>query len=51
MMDVTAVGELLVDLTAEGTNGEGYPVLSAHPGGAPCNFLAALSKYGVGTPF
>ncbi len=51
MMDVTAVGELLVDLTAEGTNGEGYPVLSAHPGGAPCNFLAALSKYGVGTAF
>ena len=45
------MGELLVDVTTEGENAEGYPVLSTHPGGAPCNYLAALNKYGAGTAF
>ncbi|WP_071432381.1 carbohydrate kinase family protein [Angelakisella massiliensis] len=49
MMDVTAIGELLVDLTARTTGTDGYPVLEAHPGGAPCNFLAALSRFGART--
>ena len=49
MMDVTAIGELLVDLTARTTSSDGYPILEAHPGGAPCNFLAALSKFGART--
>ena len=46
-MDVTALGELLIDFTCIG--GEGYPVMEAHPGGAPANFLAALAKFGAGT--
>lgn len=45
-MDVTAIGEVLIDFAAMDADGAGYPVLAAHPGGAPGNFLAALSKYG-----
>ena len=51
MYDVTALGELLIDFSPEGTDGAGWPLLAAHPGGAPGNFLAALSKYGRSTAF
>lgn len=47
MFDVVAVGELLIDFTTQSTDGGGYPTMAAHPGGAPSNFLAALSRYGV----
>lgn len=46
MIDVVALGELLIDFTCEKTDAAGYPTMAAHPGGAPANFLAALSKYG-----
>ena len=46
MYDVIALGELLIDFAPKAVNEAGYPVLSANPGGAPGNFLAALSKYG-----
>lgn len=49
MLDVTALGELLVDFAGLSTDMDGYPTLAAHPGGAPANFLAALSKYGLST--
>ena len=49
MFDVTALGELLIDFAPKDTNEAGYPVLSANPGGAPGNFLAALNKYGCST--
>lgn len=49
MIDVVALGELLIDFTCEKTDETGYPTMSAHPGGAPANFLAALSKYGKKT--
>ena len=51
MYDVTAMGELLIDFTLERTDDMGYPTLSAHPGGAPGNLLAALSAYGCKTAF
>ncbi len=51
MYDVVALGELLVDFALTGTDGEGYPTLKANPGGAPGNFLAALSRYGASTAF
>ena len=51
MYDAVAVGELLIDLTSIGTNDDGYPTLSAHPGGAPVNYLAAMSKLGYETAF
>ncbi len=49
MPDVTAIGELLIDFTSPGTLPDGYPILEAHPGGAPANFLAALARYGAKT--
>ena len=49
MFDVVALGELLIDFAPKSVNEAGYPVLSANPGGAPGNFLAALTKYGCRT--
>ena len=49
MYDVIALGELLIDFAPQSTNEAGYPVLAANPGGAPGNFLAALSRYGCKT--
>ena len=49
MYDVVALGELLIDFAPQSVNEAGYPVLSANPGGAPGNFLAALTRYGCKT--
>ena len=49
--DVTALGELLIDLTQNGMSEQGNPILEANPGGAPCNVLACLSKHGHKTAF
>lgn len=46
MIDVVALGELLIDFTMLSADAAGYPVMAAHPGGAPANFLAALAKFG-----
>ncbi len=49
MIDVVALGELLIDFATLNTDAEGYPTMAAHPGGAPANFLAALTKFGAST--
>ena len=49
MMDVVALGELLIDFTCIGSDDDGYPTMAAHPGGAPANYLAALAKFGART--
>jgi len=49
MFDVVALGELLIDFAPKSVDENGYPTLSANPGGAPGNFLAALNKYGCST--
>lgn len=49
MIDVVALGELLIDFATVSTDGDGYPTMAAHPGGAPANFLAALTKFGAKT--
>lgn len=49
MIDVVALGELLIDFAPVSTNAAGYPTLAAQPGGAPGNFLAALQTYGCTT--
>ena len=49
MIDVIALGELLIDFATQSTDGDGYPTMAAHPGGAPANFLAALTKFGAKT--
>ncbi len=48
-MDVVALGELLIDFACLSVDEDGYPTMAAHPGGAPANFLAALTKYGAKT--
>ena len=49
MYDVAALGELLIDFTCLSTDANGYPTMAAHPGGAPANYLAALTKFGAKT--
>ena len=49
MVEIVALGELLIDFATVSTDGSGYPTMATHPGGAPANFLAALTKYGFGT--
>lgn len=44
--DVAALGELLIDFTANGVSGQGNTLFEACPGGAPCNVLAMLRKLG-----
>ncbi len=51
MIDVVALGELLIDFAAKSTDEAGYPTMAANPGGAPGNFLAALNAYGRKTAF
>ena len=46
MMDVVALGELLIDFTHVSADADGYPTMTAHPGGAVANFLAAIAKFG-----
>ncbi len=49
--DVVAMGELLIDFTMNGKSEQGNPLFEANPGGAPCNVLAILKKYGKETGF
>ena len=51
MIDVVALGELLIDFASRSADPNGYPTMQALPGGAPANFLAALTKYGKSTAF
>lgn len=46
MYDVVALGELLIDFTFVSSDEMNYPTMAAHPGGAPANFLAAISNLG-----
>ncbi len=50
-MDVSALGELLIDFTENGSSPQGNPLFEANPGGAPCNVLALLAKLGHDTAF
>ncbi|MBR2047835.1 MAG: carbohydrate kinase [Oscillospiraceae bacterium] len=50
-MDITAVGEILIDLTQSGTNELGIPVFAANPGGAPANLAVAAARLGASSAF
>ena len=50
-IDVTALGELLIDFTQNGLSNQGNYLMEANPGGAPCNVLAMLTKLGKKTAF
>lgn len=49
MSDIVAIGELLIDFTTQSVDEDGYPVMVAHAGGAPANFLAAAKAQGFNT--
>ena len=51
VIDVCALGELLIDFTENGFSTQGNPIMEANPGGAPCNVLAMLQKLGKQTAF
>lgn len=51
LFDVTALGELLIDFTENGTSSQRNPLLEANPGGAVCNVLAMLGRLGKKTAF
>jgi fructokinase len=50
-MDVTALGELLIDFTPHGLSESGMRTFEQNPGGAPANVLCALSNLGLNTAF
>lgn len=51
MTDITAIGEILIDLTQTGTSGACLPVYTAFPGGAPANVAVAAARLGAKTAF
>jgi fructokinase len=51
MYDAAAIGEVLIDFTPSGTDGNGFQAFTANPGGAPANVMAALAKWGRKTAF
>lgn len=51
MIDVTALGEILIDFTPCGKSEAGQRVFEQNPGGAPANVLACLNKCGKKTAF
>ena len=51
MIDVTALGEILIDFTPCGMSEAGQRVFEQNPGGAPANVLACLNKCGKKTAF
>ncbi len=51
MIDITAVGEILIDLTQNGVNDQGIPVFVANPGGAPANLAVAAARLGASSAF
>ena len=46
MIDVTALGEVLIDFTDAGTSEGGQKLFERNPGGAPANVLVALRRLG-----
>lgn len=51
MPDITAIGEILIDLTQSGLTEQGIPRFDANPGGAPANLAVAASRLGAKTAF
>ena len=51
MVDVIALGEILIDFTPCGLSVAGQRLFEQNPGGAPANVLAALAKCGKQTSF
>ena len=50
-MRITAIGEILIDMTQTQIGDNGIPRFAANPGGAPANVAVAASKLGAETAF
>jgi len=50
-IDVTALGEVLIDFTYSGINSDGKKIYEENPGGAPGNCVCAVSKLGGKSAF
>lgn len=46
MIDLLALGEVLIDLTPAGTGSQGSALFARNPGGAPANVLAMAARLG-----
>jgi fructokinase len=51
MLDVVALGEILIDFTPAGISPAGNELFERNPGGAPANVLTAISKLGGSCAF
>ena len=51
MFDITAIGEILIDLTQSGLTEQGIPRFDANPGGAPANLAVAAARLGARSAF
>ena len=51
MTDITAIGEVLIDLTQSCVTEQGIPRFDANPGGAPANLAVAASRLGAKAAF
>ncbi|MEK0316167.1 PfkB family carbohydrate kinase [Cohnella sp. 56] len=51
MLDVIALGEILIDFTPAGRSEQEQPLFEQNPGGAPANVLCGLAKMGRRTSF
>lgn len=51
MTDLTAIGEILIDLTQTGVNEQGVSLFAANPGGAPANVAVAAARLGARCAF
>ncbi|MGC5773701.1 PfkB family carbohydrate kinase [Paenibacillus pabuli] len=51
MVDITAIGEVLIDFTPAGLSEKGEQLFECNPGGAPANVVVVLSKLGKSTAF
>ena len=51
MPDITAIGEVLIDLTQFGVNEQGVGLFAANPGGAPANVAVAAARLGASAAF
>ncbi len=46
MYDIVSLGEILIDFTSQGINGQGQRIFAQNPGGAPANVAVAVAKLG-----
>lgn len=51
MIDILALGEILIDFTPSGENRQGIALFARNPGGAPANVLAMNAKLGGSSAF